>query len=67
MINGLGVPGRAPWSLGYVDMAAFAGIAVMSVFTAPLGARLAHGLSPKVLKRAFAIFLIGISVRMLLA
>lgn len=66
-VNGLGVAGRAPWSLGYVDLAAFAGIAVMSVFTAPLGARLAHGLPPKVLKRAFAGFLSLIAVRMLLA
>ncbi len=65
-VNGWGVPGLAPWSLGYVDLAAFAGIAAMSVFTAPLGARLAHGLSPKLLKRAFALFLAGISARMLL-
>jgi len=65
--NGLGVSGLAPWSLGYVDLAAFAGIAVTSVLTAPLGARLAHGLSPKLLKRAFAIFLAGISLRMLLS
>lgn len=66
VVNGWGVPGLAPWSLGYVDLAAFAGIAVMSVFTAPLGAKLAHGLSPKLLKRCFAIFLAGISARMLL-
>lgn len=65
-VNGWGVPGLAPWSLGYVDLAAFAGIASMSVFTAPLGARLAHGLPPKLLKRAFALFLAGISARMLL-
>ncbi|WP_293368512.1 sulfite exporter TauE/SafE family protein [Nevskia sp.] len=64
-INGHGVPGLAPWSLGYIDLAAFAGIAAMSVLTAPLGARLAHGVSPKLLKRAFAIFLALVSLRML--
>ncbi|GAC1620435.1 MAG: sulfite exporter TauE/SafE family protein [Nevskia sp.] len=66
-VNGLGVAGRAPWSLGYLDLAAFAGIAATSVFTAPLGARLAHGLSPIVLKRAFAGFLVLVGLRMLLA
>jgi len=65
--NGYSLPGLAPWSLGYVDLAAFAGIAVTSVLTAPLGARLAHGLSPKLLKRAFALFLAAISLRMLLS
>lgn len=65
--NGHGVAGLAPWSLGYIDLAAFGGIAVMSVFTAPWGAKLAHGLPPKLLKRAFAIFLAGISLRMLLS
>ncbi|MCX7059981.1 MAG: sulfite exporter TauE/SafE family protein [Gammaproteobacteria bacterium] len=65
--NGHGVAGLAPWSLGYIDLAAFAGIAVTSVLTAPLGAKLAHGLSPKLLKRAFAIFLAGVSLRMLLS
>lgn len=63
--NGIGVPGLAPWSLGYIDLAAFAGIATMSVLTAPLGARLAHGLPPKRLKQAFALFLALVSVRML--
>lgn len=66
-LNGLGVVGRAPWSIGYVDLAAFAGIAVTSVFTAPLGARLAHGLPPKLLKRSFAGFLAFVGLRMLLA
>ncbi len=66
-INGHGVAGLAPWSIGYIDIAAFAGIAATSVLTAPLGARLAHGISPKLLKRAFAIFLAGISLRMLLS
>ena len=66
-VNGWGAPGLAPWSIGYIDLAAFAGIAAMSVFTAPLGARLAHGLPPKLLKRAFALFLAAVSARMLLS
>ncbi len=66
-VNGLGAQGLAPWSIGYIDLAAFAGIAVMSVFTAPLGARLAHQLPPRVLKRSFAAFLALVGLRMLLS
>lgn len=63
--NGIGVAGLPAFSLGYIDLGAFAGIAVMSVLTAPLGARLAHGLPPKRLKQAFAVFLLLVSARML--
>jgi len=65
MIAGLGEQGRAAWSLGYVDLAGFAGIAVASVAAAPLGARLAHALSPTMLKRCFAVLLLLIGIHML--
>lgn len=65
MIAGAGEPGRAAWSLGYVDLAGFAGIAVASVAAAPLGARLAHALPPTVLKRCFAVLLTAIGIQML--
>ena len=52
--------------LGYVSLSGFAGLAAASILTAPLGARLAHGLPPLVLKRAFALLLTGIGVHMLL-
>ncbi len=58
-----GVPGP---HLGYVSLSAFLGLAVASVACAPLGARLAHALSPLLLKRAFALLLLVIGVRMLL-
>jgi uncharacterized membrane protein YfcA len=51
--------------LGYVSLSGFVGIAAASVLTAPLGARLAHTLSPKMLKRAFALMLFLIGVGML--
>lgn len=51
--------------LGYVSLSAFAGLVVASVVCAPLGARLAHGLPPRMLKRAFAVLLTGIGVHML--
>lgn len=50
-----------PHSIGYVHVYAFLGIGVMSFFTANLGAKAAHALSPAVLKRCFALvlFLVG--------
>jgi uncharacterized membrane protein YfcA len=51
--------------LGYVDLAALAGLAVASVSCAPLGARLAHRLPPLQLKRAFAALLLLVGARML--
>ncbi|MGQ0586317.1 MAG: TSUP family transporter, partial [Gammaproteobacteria bacterium] len=66
VVAGWAVAGLPPFSLGYVALPAFAGIAVASVLTAPLGARLAHNLPPKVLKRAFAVLLVVVGVSLLL-
>ncbi|MGH8529882.1 MAG: sulfite exporter TauE/SafE family protein [Nevskiales bacterium] len=65
LLAGLGEPGRPDWSLGYVSVPGFLGIAVASVFTAPQGASLAHRLSPKLLKRSFALLLTLIGLQML--
>ncbi|MFP5307514.1 MAG: sulfite exporter TauE/SafE family protein [Gammaproteobacteria bacterium] len=59
-----GVP--AP-HLGYVSLSAFFAIAIASVSCAPLGARLAHAASPATLRRAFALLLVVVGVRMLIA
>lgn len=67
MWAGYGQPNLPPDTLGYVSLAGFVGIASASVFTAPIGARLAHKLPPKVLKRAFALLLFSIGVGMLLS
>ena len=63
--NGLSVPNLPPYSLGYVNLTALAGIAAVSYFTAPLGAKLAHSLPVGKLKRFFAVFLFCIATRML--
>jgi uncharacterized membrane protein YfcA len=67
VIAGWNEPGRAAFSLGYVALPAFAGIAVASVLTAPLGAKLAHSLPPQQLKKAFAILLAVIGIKMLVS
>lgn len=55
------------WTIGYVSLSAFAGIAVASTAAAPLGAKLAHTLPPLALKRCFALLLTLIGLKMLLA
>ncbi|MCO7225142.1 sulfite exporter TauE/SafE family protein [Pleionea sp. CnH1-48] len=53
------------WSLGYIYVPAFSGIIVASSLTAPLGARLAHYLPAKQLKRVFAVFLAVVGARII--
>jgi uncharacterized membrane protein YfcA len=53
-------------SVGFVHLPALAGIAAMSVLTAPWGARLAHRLPQRALRRVFAVVLAWIGVRMIL-
>lgn len=65
IVTGLGVAGRPPLSLGYVNLVAVALILPLSVACAPFGAKLAHALDPVWIKRAFAVFLCLTSLRML--
>ncbi len=55
-----------PWTTGYVYWPAVAGLAAASVLTAPHGARLAHRLPARLLKRLFAALLALIALRLLL-
>ena len=54
-----------PFTLGAVNLPAFAVIVAMTLLTTPLGVRLAHAMNPKPLKRAFALFLIVVALNML--
>ena len=54
-----------PYTLGLVNVPAFAVVVAMTVLTAPLGARLAHATDPAPLKRAFAVFLFLVALNML--
>lgn len=56
--------GLPAWSLGYVYLPAFAGIAITSFLVAPIGARLAHRLPVVVLRRIFVLFLVALAVKM---
>ncbi len=67
VLTGLGQEGLPPLSLGYVNMAAFAALIPMTSLFAPLGARIAHSISPTWLKRAFAVFLLVNGTNILLS
>ena len=54
-------------SLGFIYLPALIGIVVTSVFFARIGAKLAHKLDGRLLKRIFAIVLIIVGLRFLLS
>jgi uncharacterized membrane protein YfcA len=61
---GLGVEDLPPFSLGYVNLAGLIAVIPTSMMTAPLGARIAHSISPTALRYCFAAFLAITSIRM---
>ncbi len=63
--SGHGVAGLPPWSFGYIYLPALAGVVVVSMLVAPLGARLAHALPVKQLKQGFGVFLAVLAAQML--
>ncbi|MCI4644759.1 MAG: sulfite exporter TauE/SafE family protein [Hyphomonadaceae bacterium] len=67
VITGWGTPDRPPFSLGNVNIVAIACIAPLGVLFAPIGARIAHGLPPRLLRWVFALFLVISATRMLYA
>lgn len=63
--TGLAEGNLPAYSLGYVYLPAFAGIALASMLTAPFGAYLAHRLPAPVLKKLFALLLYVVGIKML--
>lgn len=66
MLIGWDNPQLPQWSLGFVYLPAMVGIALTSMFFARFGARLAHKLSPRLLKRLFALLLLVVGVNFLI-
>jgi len=54
-----------PYTVGAVNLPAFALVIAMTMITTPWGVRLAHALDPKPLKRVFAVFIIVMAANML--
>ncbi len=59
------IPDAPPFTIGAVNLAAFAVIIPMTLLTTPWGVRLAHAMNPAPLKRAFAIFLVLVAANMI--
>lgn len=64
LVNGTGVEGRPDYSVGFIYLPALFGIAAASIFTAPLGAKLAHRLPVPKLKKFFACLLFAMAAQM---
>lgn len=65
LINGWGTEGLPAVTVGFVYLPALVAISLVSYFTAPVGARLAHRLPVATLKKIFAGVLILLSAKML--
>ena len=65
--TGWGIPALPRASVGHVNLLGLILIAPFTSLTAPIGVRLAHGMSARTLKLLFALFLFATSARMLVA
>ena len=64
IVSGQAEETGVPWMIGYIHIPTLLGIVVISMLTAPLGARLAHSLPVAALKRVFASLLFALSFYM---
>ncbi len=58
IVFGWQAPGRPPLSLGYVNVPAAVVMGILTTLVAPWGAKLAHSLDRRVLRKAFALYLV---------
>ena len=64
-VAGRGVAQLPPWSTGYVYWPAACVVALASIVSAPLGARLAHTLPVRTLRRVFAVLLLLLGMKLI--
>ena len=65
IINGLGVSGLLPYSIGYVNLPIWLCLAATSVPMAQLGIRTAHALPAKQLRYVFVVVMVYIGLKMI--
>jgi uncharacterized membrane protein YfcA len=65
IVNGLGVSGLLPYSIGYVNLPIWLYLAATSVPLAQLGARAAHALPAKQLRYIFIAFMVYVGLKMI--
>lgn len=67
LISGWNVSGLPPLSFGYINLPALVLIGGAATVTTPSGAKLAHNLEARTLKKVFAAFMVLVGVSMLWA
>lgn len=67
LISGWNATGLPPFSMGYINLPALVLIGGVASLIAPIGAKLAHNLPARTLKKVFAVFLIVVGFSMLWA
>ncbi|MFK5894529.1 MAG: sulfite exporter TauE/SafE family protein [Pseudomonadota bacterium] len=67
VVNGWSHTSYENYTFGFVYLPAVVLISITSIFCAPIGAKLAHHLPVKTLKKIFALLLIVLSIKMLLS
>ncbi len=65
ILAGIGRTDLPPFSIGYANLIGFAMIVPATMLCAPVGARIANTINPRMLRMAFAFFLAVTAVRML--
>jgi len=65
LVNGWNAPGTPFLTLGYIYVPALVGVALVSMWVAPIGASLAHRLPVATLKKIFAGLLMALCAKML--
>jgi uncharacterized membrane protein YfcA len=61
------IAGAPPMTVGAINLPAFLVAVSMTMVTAPIGARIAHGLNALTLRRAFAVFILVVAATMVMA
>lgn len=64
IIHGLDVPGRLPYSIGYVNLAIALTLVVLSIPMAQLGAKAAHSIDGRKLRVLFVLVMVYVGLRM---
>jgi uncharacterized membrane protein YfcA len=64
IVNGLDVPGRLPYSVGYVNLAIGLALMALSIPMAQLGARAAHSIDARKLRLLFVVLMVYTGLRM---
>ena len=67
LLNGLNAEFKSDYLFGYIYLPAVISISLVSYFTAPFGAKLAHTLPIPKLKKIFALFLVLLSAKMVMS